>query len=252
MNVRNRLAALFAAGALAMAVGAVAIAAPPTYSISVDKTANPAAVPPSGGTVVFSVIVDNTGTGHLAQVNIVDSMGGCTLGAPTGDTDTDGNLDDTETWTYQCTVNNVTPGQSNTATVNACHSAGSCNNASHDAQGADTVTLGTGPEVTSPPATEAPTQAPTQAPTVAPTQAPTQAPTVAPTQAPTEVPPTINPSQDVGGESDAPEVTQAPTDTFGTDSSGGRSDATWMLVLALGMLLASLLLASPSKAVRQR
>jgi hypothetical protein len=278
MNVRNRLAALFAAGALVMAVGAVALAAPPSYSISVDKQANPTAVPPSGGTVVFSVVVDNTGSGHLAQVNIVDSMVGCTLGAPSGDTDADTNLDATETWTYQCTVNNVTPGMSNTATVNACHSAGTCNNSSHDAAGSDTVTLLTGsptsppvtdppvtdppvtdPPVTDPPVTDPPVTDPpvTDPPVTDPpvTDPPvTEAPTFAPSQdqgGESDVP-TFQPSQDQGGESDNPDASQPETDTVLGNDATRPSDTTWMLVIALGMLLASILLASPSKAVRNR
>jgi uncharacterized repeat protein (TIGR01451 family) len=273
MNIRNRLAALFAAGALVMTVGAVALAAPPSYSISVDKTAT--AAPPSGGTVTFTVAVDNTGSGHLAQVNVSDTMAGCTLSAPSGDLDTDGNLDENETWTYTCSVSDVTPGMSNTATVNACHSAGTCNNSSHDATGTDTVTVEEGAEVTSPPATEPPATEPpaTEPPATEPpaTEPPaTEPPATEPpaTEPPaTEVPPSFapsqdqggesdapsaNPTQDQGGESDAPNATQASTDTIGGGSSTRSGDTTWMLILALSMLLASVLLASPSKAVRKR
>src|SRR5215218_3037285 len=65
MNPRNRLAALLAAGALVMALAAVASAGPPTYGISLTKSANPANVPVGGGTVVYTVAATATGTGFF-------------------------------------------------------------------------------------------------------------------------------------------------------------------------------------------
>ena len=92
MNARNRLAALLAAGALVMALVAVTSAAPPTYGVSVDKSANPANVPTGGGTVVYTVSIVATGTSFFGTVVVDDGMAACTLGAP-GDTDADTNLD---------------------------------------------------------------------------------------------------------------------------------------------------------------
>jgi len=147
MNARTRLGALLGAASLVFAIASVAFAAPPTYTISVDKQANPTSVPPSGGTVTFTVSVQATGSGHFLAVAVSDSLAGCTVTGPTGDTGSDGKLEPGgETWVYSCTVNNVTPGTTNVATVNACHSAGVCNNASHDAQGTDSVTLTEGAE----------------------------------------------------------------------------------------------------------
>jgi uncharacterized repeat protein (TIGR01451 family) len=316
MNLRNRLAAVLAASSLAMAVGAVALAGPPTYTFNVVKSANPSAVPPSGGTVTFTIAVDNTGTGHFTQVIVADSMAGCTAVLSSGDTDADGNLDDNETWNFTCTVTNVTPGMSNTATVNGCHSSGPCNNTTHDAQDIDTVTLTEGPEVTQPPATDPPATDPpatdppatdppatdppatdppatdppatdppatdppatdppatdppaTDPPATDPpaTDPPATDPPV--TDPPvTDPPATPDPTDDVSGESDDPQVTPEPTDDVSgesdgpaatqasTDALGASSsrpaDTTWMLVLSLGLLLASIVVVSPPEAIRRR
>lgn len=77
-----------------------------------------------GGTATFTYVVTNTGTVALGSVTIVDDNG--TTGStaddvtPTlqsGDTNSNGRLDTTETWTYQAT-RTVTAGQyTNTATV---------------------------------------------------------------------------------------------------------------------------------------
>jgi len=152
MNKRSRLAALMGAGVLTFAaVGAVLAA--PTYHITVTKTADPTSVPAGGGDVTFTVhVAADQGTAFFQGVNVSDSLVGCTLGAPTGD-DGDGKLEDGETWNYSCTVH-VTPGTTNTATVNACHdgSSGQCNNSNHNASGSGevTVTLSNGNPGTSP------------------------------------------------------------------------------------------------------
>jgi hypothetical protein len=78
-----------------------------------------------GGTATFSYVVTNTGTVALGTVTIVDDNGTSSNTAdditPTlqsGDTNSNGRLDTTETWTYQAT-RTVTAGQyTNTATVN--------------------------------------------------------------------------------------------------------------------------------------
>ncbi|HET6153655.1 MAG TPA: hypothetical protein VFE15_11890, partial [Marmoricola sp.] len=182
MTRRTRLAALFAAAGLLSMATSAAIAAAPTYSISVTKTANPPAVPTAGGSVDFTVSVTATGTGFFQTVVVSDTMVGCTVSGPSGDTGSDGKLSPGETWTYTCTVADVHPDDSNTANVNACHSIAACSS-SHDATGSASVTLDQGPDVSEAPPTEAP---PTEAP---PTEAPpTEAP---PTEAPpTEAPPT--------------------------------------------------------------
>jgi hypothetical protein len=214
-----------AAGLLSMAASA-AIAAPPTYSITVTKTANPTAVPPTGGSVDFTVGVTATGTGFFQTVVVTDTMVGCTLAGPTGDTLSDGKLSPGETWSYTCTVDNVHPEDSNTANVNACHSIASCSS-SHDATGSASVTLDAG----------APTQAPTEAP-----------PTVAP---PTEAPPTgavPTPSQVVGDVTNTPGATLSSTDTAGisADPHGGDVKSMFMLLAVLFFLAASIIAMTPA------
>jgi hypothetical protein len=74
---------------------------------------------------------------------------------------------------------------------------------------------------------------------------PGESETAPPTAAPTEVP-----SQGVGDETNQP--SQPSTDSvFGTGSSG-PSDTAWLLVVALGVLLASVVVLTPSRAKNKR
>jgi len=211
-----------------------AIADPPTYTISVTKTANPPAVPTAGGSVDFTVSVTATGTGFFQTVVVSDTMAGCTVTGPAVDTGSDGKLSPGETWAYTCTVANVHPNDSNTANVTACHGTGACTTV-HDASGSDTVTLSQGPDVTEAPPTEAP---PTEAP-------PTEAP-------PTEVPPSFAPSGGVADTTDAPGATLSSTDADGLVAGPHGTDlkSMFMLLAILSFLVASIvyLTPAPSKA----
>ena len=262
--MRTKLGALLGAGGLLLLAASVTIAAPPTHSISVSKTASPASVPVSGATVAFTVWVTATGTGFFQAVNVSDSLGGCTVGAAVETSgDGDDKLETGETWSYSCSVANVTPGTTNTATVHACHNVSACNQAAHDAQGQGSVTVteGAAPPTNAPPTNAPPTNAPpTNAPPTAapPTAAPPTAapPTAAPpTNAPpTNAPPTnapltagpgtANPTLDLASE------TQSATDTVEEIASAAGSPRALMLVLSLGMLLASLILITPARPVR--
>lgn len=229
--MRTKLGALLGAGGLLLLAASATIAAPPTYTISVSKTASPASVPVSGGTVAFTVWVTGTGTGFFQTVTVTDPLAGCTLGAAVVTSgDSDDKLEQGETWSYSCTVGGVTPGTENTATVNACHDVSTCNNAAHDAQGqgAVTVTEGEGPP-----------------PSVAPSVDPSVAPSVDPSVDPgSQDPGSPNPTQDNAG------LTQAPTDTAGGVVGTIGSQRSLMLVIALGMLLASLVLVTPARPAR--
>jgi hypothetical protein len=235
MTRRTRLAALFAAAGLLSMATSAAIAAAPTYSISVTKTANPPAVPTAGGSVDFTVSVTATGTGFFQTVVVSDTMVGCTVSGPSGDTGSDGKLSPGETWTYTCTVADVHPDDSNTANVNACHSIAACSS-SHDATGSASVTLDQGPDVSEAPPTEAP---PTEAP---PTEAP---PTEAP---PTEAPASFAPSGGVGDATDAPGATLSSTDTEGIVAGPRGTDlkSMFMLLAVLCFLVASIMYMTPA------
>lgn len=239
MEWRTKLGALLGAGGLLMLAASTVVAVPPTYSISVSKTANPATVPAAGGSVTYTVWVSATGTGFFNVVVVDDGMVGCTLGAPTGD-DSDGKLEPSETWAYSCVVTGVTPNVQNTANVNACHDQSACVS-THDAQGSDSITV-TGSEspATQPPATEPPaTEPPATEPPA--TEPPATEPPA--TEAPGGGTP--NPTDDVAG------ATEPTTDTVFSEVVGGGNNGI-MLVLALGMLLGSLVLVTPAKPVRQR
>jgi uncharacterized repeat protein (TIGR01451 family) len=70
----------------------------------------------SGETATFTIRAQNTGNADLSNVTLDDPL--CdTLTGPTGDTDGDNELDTTETWSWTCTVDNVTADFTNTATV---------------------------------------------------------------------------------------------------------------------------------------
>jgi uncharacterized repeat protein (TIGR01451 family) len=254
--MRTKLGALLGAGGLILLAASATIAAPPTYSIVVDKTAAPATVPSGGGTVAFTVWVTNNGAGFLQTVNITDSLGGCTLGAKVETTgDGDDKLETGETWSYSCNVTGVTPGTTNTATVHACHNVSACNQAAHDVTGQDSVTVTEG---TTPPGTPEPTVLPTAEPTVLPTAEPTVLPTAEPTVLPTAEP-TVDPGTDDPGTPGTPDpsqdqagITQSNTDTANPVVGVVGSQRTLLLVLSLGMLMASLILITPTRPVRAR
>ncbi len=222
MEWRTKLGALLGAGGLVLLAASAVVAVAPTYTIDVTKTADPASVPVTGGSVTYTVWVENTGTGFFQVVTVDDGMAGCTLGAPTGD-DADGKLESGETWAYSCTVTGVMPGDQNTASANACHDQGACTD-QHDATDSDSVTV-----------TEGEGPPPSQAPSVAPSQAPS-APPVG----------TFEPTQENAG------ATEPTTDAEFGAGSVGTGPNTLLLVLSLGLLLASLVLITPAKPIRQR
>lgn len=84
--------------------------------LDVDKTANRTEIN-QGDSVSFNVAVKNTGAVQLKEVTPVDDK--CTLSTPTGDTNSNGLLDTTETWNYTCTVANVQANFRNTVNVTA-------------------------------------------------------------------------------------------------------------------------------------
>ncbi len=84
--------------------------------ISIDKSPNVQIVI-IGGTANFTMTVTNSGDLPLSNITVTDPV--CTTG-PTltgGDTNTDGILQTTETWTYSCAVTPVNAPFNNTATV---------------------------------------------------------------------------------------------------------------------------------------
>jgi hypothetical protein len=251
MNARNRVGALLAAASLLMALVAVTYAAPPTYGVSLTKSANPTTVPPAGGSVTYTIVVTGTGTGDLLTVSVDDGMAGCTLSGPTGDQSSGagaGKLEQGESWTYTCTVNGVAPGTQNTATVFACKNASACNQSAHDVNDSDSVTVGQG-EGGGP--TPTPTIAPpTATPTVAP---PTATPTVAaPTATATEGAGTPTATVDPSSDEEAVDATVPNTDTLAGSGNARPGANTWLLVVSLGLLLASIVVVSPPRPARAR
>jgi hypothetical protein len=69
--------------------------------------------------------------------------------------------------------------------------------------------------------------------------------------APTETPAAPTPTPNGGGGGDTLSPTQPPTDTLGSNSTG-PSDGAWLLVVALGVLLASVVVLTPARAKSRR
>jgi hypothetical protein len=189
--------------------------------------------------------VTGTGTGFIQLVDITDPLSGCTLGAKVESSgDGDDKLETGETWTYSCTVNNVMPGTVNTATVNACHDGSACNNSTHDDQKVASVTVNDDGSTAAPPSSE-PSSEPSAEPSAAPSAAPSDEPggSPDPSDDPGDSP---DPSQDEAG------LTQATTDTLDQVAGAVGSQRSLLLVLSLGMMLASLVLVTPTRPVRAR
>jgi hypothetical protein len=153
MTKQTRLVgATLAAVAFSLFFVAGAFAAPPTYEISLVKTADPATLPSAGGDVDYWFAVHNDGTGDFQGVAVSDSD--CT---PTFDHSSDPADDDQgggdklnagETWTFTCGPVHLTATHTNTAVAAACHdnSVEDCNNEDHYAESNEssaTVTVGT-------------------------------------------------------------------------------------------------------------
>src|SRR5262245_28642475 len=77
--------------------------------------------------------------------------------------------------------------------------------------------------------------------TICPSEAP-------PSEEPSEAPPSEEPtfSGNEGG------LTEPPTDAFGQTGTPAQADNAWLLVVALGLLLASIVVLTPAKAARRR
>ena len=219
MNGRTGIGALLGAGILTLAaVGSVA-AVPPTYTIDVSKTADPATVPAEGGDVEFTVWVENTGTGFFKVVNVSDAMVGCTMAYDSGDTNGDDELDTNETWGFTCTVADVLPTTINSASVVACHdgSVQGCNNENHNASGGAEVTVG-----------------------------------LCETDCDTGDPGgTVDPG-DGGGDGGADDTTPPSTDTALQGGRSGPTDSAWILIAVFGGLLGSLVVLRPTVGRRHR
>jgi LPXTG-site transpeptidase (sortase) family protein len=93
-----------------------------TLAINIAKTP-PTQTILSGDSANFTLTVTNVGNVTLSGVTVTDAQ--CTTG-PTytgGDTNNDSLLQLTETWTYSCSVSNVTASFTNTASVNTTQGA---------------------------------------------------------------------------------------------------------------------------------
>lgn len=85
-------------------------------AITIDKTPLTQTVT-TGGTASFTLSVNNTGDVPLNTVTVTDGQCDAAPVLVSGDTNTDGFLDITETWEYTCETTNVVAPFTNTATV---------------------------------------------------------------------------------------------------------------------------------------
>ena len=73
MSKRGRFGALAGAFALTLAMASTALAAPKAYDLTVTKSADKTSLPVGGGTVVFTITVTNTGNGAFHGVAVSDN-----------------------------------------------------------------------------------------------------------------------------------------------------------------------------------
>jgi hypothetical protein len=78
-----------------------------------------------------------------------------------------------------------------------------------------------------------------------------EVPSGEPSVPPTEVPATDTPVPSQGGGGDTNQPTQPPTDA-GLTGNSGPTDTAWLLVVALGVLLASVVVLTPARAKNRR
>jgi Domain of unknown function DUF11 len=233
MTKRSKLGVLLGAGLLTFAVAGMALAAPAPPGISVTKAQSPlTTLPVGGGVVTYTLVVTNSGgvTFHSASVSDANCDATPTFSSSSdgtsspGGTGSAGFLDTGVAWTFTCTrdLTGQPPGSyTNVAAAFGCTDSSTCNLAAHTVTAtSNTVTI----------AIPAPTPAPTAAPTAGPTAAPTRAP----------------------GATGAPAVTAPPTDELGSAGTSGPSDGAWLLVVALGVLLASIVVLAPARTKSRR
>ncbi len=101
--------------------------------------------------------------------------------------------------------------------------------------------------------TPAPSDTPAPTDTAAPSDTPAPTDTAAPTESPTGTGAgdTSAPTGTPGGTGGGDQATQPPTNTLGSNGSG-PSDTAWLLVVGLGVLLASVVVLTPARAKSRR
>jgi hypothetical protein len=88
----------------------------PPASFDVVKSADESTIT-SGGAVTYTYLVSNTGLYAISNILLTDDKLGVISGPASGDTNSNGQLDSFETWTYSKTTNLIST-TSNTATAN--------------------------------------------------------------------------------------------------------------------------------------
>jgi hypothetical protein len=120
------------------------------------------------------------------------------------------------------------------------------------------ICVGDQPEEESQPPSEVPSEAPSEVPSAPPSEVPSQ---VIESEAPSEVPsqsvaietdvPSESPFQSVEADTDAPSEPNTAT-VDGAGNVGAPGDGAWLLVVALGVLLASIVVLTPARAKAPR
>lgn len=243
MNTRKRIAALAGAGAMVLALAGTALAAD---AVPVGHYASQGGDQSNGGAFWVSYLNANFNAGLSEGDCDTKIEGGDLADVNNGDGSADLGADygwvivkqaSSATVDFDNTIfKDVTAGQTVFADTNGngVHDEGDSQGISH------IIVCEPGEEETAPPPTTPPTAPPTAPPTVAPT--PEQS-VGAETDAPT-------PFQSVGGDTDAP--TEPNTAMEGSNGIGTPGDGAWLLVVALGVLLASIVVLTPARAKAPR
>ena len=255
MNTRKRIAALFGAGAMVLALAGTALAAD---AVPVGHYASTGGDQSNGGAFWVSYLNANFNAGlsegdcdtklegaDLAAVNNGD--GSADLGAPYG-------------WVivkqassaavdFDNTIfKDVTAGQTVFADTNGnnVHDAGDSQGISH------IIVCAPGEEET-----EAPSEEPSAPPSEEPSAPPSEVPSTEPSETPEQSvevetdAPSESPFQSVEADTDAPSEPNTAT-VDGAGNVGTPGDGAWLLVVALGVLLASIVVLTPARAKAPR
>jgi hypothetical protein len=150
--------------------------------IGIEKTPSVSSLPAGGGPVSYTYAVTNSNPDAPLSLVVVSDDKCSPVGYVSGDTNTDGKLQSSETWTFTCTMTLTA------TTTNVATASGVFNGVSFTAQDDANVVVAEPTPTPTPTPTPSPTPTPAATPTPSPTPTPAATSTATPTATPTPSP----------------------------------------------------------------